>query len=229
MEYHPQYLFLRNHDLFNQLNDAEINELCFISEFRKAKKNENIYSHTREINRLYILNQGRIKVAFCRDEDLEVVSEILKEGDIFGKLTFKKSENINNEFAQVLSDEALFCSFGLEDFENVLKTKPGVAFIFSQMAADKLRIINHKYSDLVFKDVRARVLNFFRLHAHYEGKWTGNTAEINMYCSHQEIANFTASARQTVSTIINNLIKEEKIIYKGRRKVIIPDIKRLEA
>jgi CRP-like cAMP-binding protein len=67
------------------------------------------------------------------------------------------------------------------------------------------------------------------LHAQYEGKWTGNTAEIDMFCTHQDIANFTASRRQTVSTIIRDLVKERKIIYKGRSKLIIPDIKKLHA
>lgn len=95
------------------------------------------------------------------------------------------------------------------------------------MVAEKLKIISGKYCDLVFKDVRARVLNFFMLHAQYEGKWTGDKAEINMYCTHQDIANFIASSRPTVSTIINDLVKEKKIIYEGRSKVIIPDIKKL--
>lgn len=223
-----QHLFLLNHGLFSQLREPEIKELFAIAEYKRVKKNTVIYSYTQEKDRFYILIQGRVKVAYRIEKNLEVVSEILKEGDIFGELTLKKSANTNCEFAQVLSREAAICSFKLENFEYLLKKNSGFAFAFSQMVANKLKIVSGKYCDVVFKDVRARVLNFFRLHAQYEGRWTGSRAEIKMYCTHQDIANFTASSRQTVSTIINTLVREKKIMYEGRSKLIIPDIRRLE-
>ena len=48
-----------------------------------------------------------------------------------------------------------------------------------------------------------------------------------MYLTHQDIANYTAASRQTVSTIINELIKDGRIVYDGRKKVVIPDITKL--
>jgi CRP/FNR family transcriptional regulator, cyclic AMP receptor protein len=221
------YWFLRNHRLFNRLPDADIIHLCAVSQYHSLKKDSIIYSYPQEKDRLYILNQGRIKIAYCMQPDVEVVSEILIEGDIFGELTLGKSVNLNAEFAQVLSDEASLCSFGLEEFKHVLSNKSDLAVVFSKMVADKLKIITRKYCDLVFKNVEARVRNFFMLHAKYEGKWTGNKVEIKMLCTHHDIACFTASTRQTVSTIINQLIKERKIIYEGRSRVIIPDINKL--
>jgi len=223
------HAYLKNHSLFSVFNDFEIKEICELINYKTVKKDEIIYSHKQVIDRIYFLNHGRIKIANCIEKNVEVVSEILKEGDIFGELTLKASPNIQCEFAQALSDDAMIFSFGLKDFENILKKNPGIVINYSQMVAEKLKIINGKYCDLVFKDVRSRVLNFFMLHAQYEGKWTGNKAEIDMFCTHQDIANFTASRRQTVSTIIRDLVNEKKIIYKGRSKLIIPDIKKLHA
>lgn len=223
-----QYWLLRNHDLFTRHSEPEIHELCKISELKRVKRNEIIYSHKNEKDRVYVLSHGRIKIAFRVEKGIEVVSEILKDGDIFGELTLNATANINCEFAQVLSAEALICSFKLENFENILASKPGLALRYAQMVGHKLGIISNKYCDLVYKNVRSRVINFFKLHAQYEGKWTGEKAEINMLCNHQDIADFTASSRQTVSTVINNLVKEKKIIYEGRSKVIIPNIKELD-
>ena len=95
------------------------------------------------------------------------------------------------------------------------------------MVGDKLKIMGTKYSDLIFKDVKTRVVNFFKLNAENEGKWDGKKVILNMYLTHQDIANYTAASRQTVSTIINELIKDGKIIYLGRKKVVIPDITKL--
>ena len=60
-----QYWFLENHDLLSHLNGADIKELYTIAEFKRAKKEEIIYSHTQEIDKIYFLNQGRIKIAYC--------------------------------------------------------------------------------------------------------------------------------------------------------------------
>ncbi len=222
-----KYWYLRNHALFSQLNEDDIQELCIISSFKTAKKGEIIYFSDQKIDRLFSLKQGRIKIAYYDKNKEEVVSEILKEGDIFGELTLKQYENKNQEFAQVISDEVSICSFTLENFHGILRKKPDLAIAYTQMVGDKLKTMGSKYSDLIFKDVKTRVVNFFKLNAENEGNWDEKKVELNMYLTHQDIANYTASSRQTVSTIINELIKEGKIIYVGRKKVVIPDITKL--
>ncbi len=221
------YMYLKNHQLFSDLNQDEIKELYIIAKSQKLLKDQMIYHSDTEVDKLYVIVQGRIKISYCLQHDVEVVSEILKEGDIFGELTLVKSSNINCEFAKVLTQQAIIFSFSFNDFKLLINRKNSVAIAYANLVADKLKVINTKYADLIFKDVKERVLNFFKLHAKYEGKWSDNRIEIKMFMNHQDIADFTASSRQTVSTIINNLIKDKIIIYEGRNKVIIPDIQKL--
>ena len=222
-----QFWHLRNHELFSKLNTEEIQDLCIISSFTQASKGDYIYFGNEQINRLYILKKGRIKIACYDDKDQEIVTEILKEGDIFGEVTLNPSENKSHEFAQAMTEEVSICSFSLENFESLLNQKPDLAIQFSKMVGEKLKIINQKYSDLIFKDARTRVINFFRLHARYEGKQTGNQVEIDMFLTHQDIASFTATSRQTVTTVINQLEAEGILLFQGRKKVVIPDVTRL--
>ncbi len=224
METNSKYWHLRNHNMFSQLNEEEIGNLCIISAYKKAKKSEIIYFSNQDLDRLYILKQGRIKIAYYDENDTEVISEILMEGDIFGEVSLEKSKSESHEFAQAMTDEVSLCSFSLENFKELLRQKPDLAITYSQKIGEKLRHISTKYSDLLFKDVKERVRTFFKRNAKYEGKWDGKKVELNMYLTHQDIANYIASSRQSVSTIIGELEKEGKIIYKGRRTVIIPDI-----
>lgn len=223
-----QYYFIKHHDLFHHLSDNDTIEFCRSAEFKTKVKDEFIYNFKDEITRFYTVLQGRIKIAFYREKGVEVVSEILKEGDIFGQLKLEVSPNSNCEFAQVLSHEALICEIELDKLRELLTRNVELAANLSMKIGQKIEIINRKFSDLVFKNVKARVLNFFILHARYEGKWSGNKVEINMYCNQQDIANFTASSRQTVSTIINELVDNKTIIFQGRNKLTIPDVRRLE-
>jgi CRP-like cAMP-binding protein len=49
-----------------------------------------------------------------------------------------------------------------------------------------------------------------------------------MLLTHQDIANFTASSRQTTSTVIGDLAKEGKVVYEDRKTIFIPDITKLK-
>jgi CRP/FNR family transcriptional regulator, cyclic AMP receptor protein len=227
METSAKYWNLRNHQLFNQLEEEDINTLCVITAYKKAKKGEVIYFSHQDLDRLYILKEGRIKIAYYDENGTEMISEILMEGDIFGEVSLKKSTGSNHEFAQAISDEVSLCSFTLENFKEVLRKKPDLAITYSQMVGEKLRNINTKYSDLICKDVKERVLAFFKRNAQQDGKWKGERVEMNMYLTHQDIANYTASSRQTVSTIIGDLEKQGLIKYQGRKRVVIPNIHRL--
>jgi CRP/FNR family transcriptional regulator len=224
---HSQYWFLRQQALFESLDEEEIKQLCWISAYKQAKKGDIIYFSDQSIDRFYLLKKGRIKIAYYDESGSEIVSEILKEGDIFGELTLQPAENANHEFAQAISAEVSVCSFLIEPFKEILGKRPDVAIRFSKMVGDKLKIISARYADLVFKDARTRIVNFFRLHAQHEGRKVGDSYVISMFMTHQDIADFTGSSRQTVTTIINQLEAEGKLKFDGRKRLLIPDINQL--
>jgi CRP/FNR family transcriptional regulator, cyclic AMP receptor protein len=78
-----------------------------------------------------------------------------------------------------------------------------------------------KYEDLIFKDVDTRVNDFFMRYAKFHGKLVNGKTEIPMMLTHQEIADYTATSRQSVTTIINKMVEKGIIVYEGRKKVIL--------
>jgi len=55
-----------------------------------------------------------------------------------------------------------------------------------------------------------------------KGKPVGYEILVNNFISHQEIANMTATSRQTVTTTLNEL-RNDNLIYFNRRKLLIRD------
>lgn len=225
MEQETKYWYLRNHVLFEQMTEAEINDLCIIMGFKRANKDEIIYFAHENIKRIYILKKGKIKIVNHDDAGGEVIIEILNEGDFFGEIPLSElGEDKTSEYAQVISDEVLMCSFTLENFEKVLAKNPALAIRYSKRIGDKLKTLESRYSDLVFKDVKTRVINFFKDFAKKEGKWEGQKVSIENFLTHQDIAKITGSTRQTVTTILNKLEAEGRIVFESRKLVVIPDI-----
>jgi len=48
------------------------------------------------------------------------------------------------------------------------------------------------------------------------------------FFTHQEIANLTDTSRQTVTTILNEL-RAENLIYFDRKRLLVRDVKKLQA
>lgn len=219
-----KYWYLRNHKLFEQLTSNEIDSLCIVSNMKNAEKNDIIYFSESEVKKIFIIKVGTVKI--CKEDanGKEIITELLTEGDIFGHIN---KNIVRNEYAKVLSEQVKLCFFELPNFMSVLENNPSLSINFTNAVNEKLISFQQKYEDLIYKDIDTRVLDFFKRYAQYHGKKKDNSIEMDMLLTHQDIADYTASSRQSVTTIINRLVEKGKIIYDGRKKVIIPNIKEL--
>lgn len=214
-----KYWYLRNHKLFEQLGSDELESLCIISNLKNSKKNDLIFFSEEEVKKIYFIKVGTVKI--CKEDSAgkEIITEILTQGDIFG---FTAAGAPRLEYAKVISEEVKLCFFELSNFKNVLQNNPMLSLSYSSAMQEKLLSFQQKYEDLIFKDVETRVKDFFKVYARHHGKKKQDAIEMEMLLTHQDIADYTASSRQSVTTIINKLMEEGKIVYDGRKKVIIP-------
>ncbi len=223
-----KYWYLKNHKLFDHLSDDDVDALCIMSNYKQGNKNDIIHFTDADKKRLYTIKQGVLKICHQDIDGKEVITEILTEHDIFGYISLNISDNnVNDQYAVVLSDNLSICSFDVEKFKHVLHNNGDLSIKYSELINEKLVTLQQKYSDLVFKDVNTRISEFFKRYANHHAKTVNGVLEMDMVLTHQEIAAYTASSRQSVTSIINKLVEEGKIIYEGRKKVIIPDINKL--
>lgn len=223
-----KYWYLRNHKLFDHLKDKDVEDLCIISSYKQGNKNDIIYFSDSDKKRLYTIKSGTLKICYQDKDGKEVITELLSEHDIFGCISLTGADQAQkHQYAKVLSDSLSLCSFEVDNFKRVLQDNPDLSIKYSGLINEKLVSFQQKYSDLVFKDVNTRVSDFFKRYASHHSKNNNGVLEMEMMLTHQEIADYTASSRQSVTSIINKLVEDGKLIYEGRKKVIIPDINKL--
>ena len=83
-----------------------------------------------------------------------------------------------------------------------------------------------RLESLVFKDSRTRIIEFLLEIAEKKGRRVGFETEVRKFITHQEIANLTATSRQTVTTLLNDL-RERNILTFDRRRLLIRDMEKL--
>lgn len=222
-----KFLLLRNYDLWCHLSDEEYEELNVAHQFIEAKKGDYIYFDSHHLNKLYFVKDGYIKIGFIDEEGNEIIKEIIQEGEIFGQFALERT-NLNGEFARAYKGDVSLCAFTIEDFEKLLTKKPGLAIKYSKQVGEKLRRAEFRLINMLNKDVRSRLLAFFYNLAMING-YDGSTTSYSFdnFLTHDDIAKLIGSARQTVTSFINQL-EEEGLLKITRKKIQVPDVKKLQ-
>lgn len=223
----PNFLLLRNHKLFWKLTFKEYRELNVVNGFIKAKKKEFIYLNNLSNDRLYFLKKGYVKIGHYDKDGNEIITEVLQEGDIFGQINLEREEN-DAEFAQVIKTDASICSFTVQDFEKILEKRPDLAISFTKLVGLKLKRIRNRFWNVIHKDVRERLVDFLIQLANLQNSEGKNEVTIENFLTHADIANLIGSTRQTVTTLLNELM-EEKLIFVDRQKIVLFNINALKS
>jgi CRP-like cAMP-binding protein len=220
-----KYWYLRDHKLFRALSFSQIKQLCIIVGFKKAKKGEIIYFSSSEVPRIFLLKQGSIKIISIDEDGNETIKDIIQKGDLFGELTLE-NDNQSNECAKVLTNEVSICSFLMSDFEELLLKNPSLSLSYTKFVGLKMKRIKNNYANLVSKDAKTRLFDFFKNWAETEGKINGNTVRIENYLTQHDIAQIICTSRQTATTLINDL-EISGLLYYTRKEILIPDLTKL--
>ena len=227
MTVEKKMLLIRNYDLWCHISDEECQELDLVHRYIEAKKGEYIYFEAFNHNKLYFIKEGYIRIGYIDDAGNEIIKEIIQQGELFGQFTLEKN-NLNGEFAQAYKADVSLCAFNIEDFERLLQRKPEIALKYTKQVGNKLRNIQNRLVNLLNKDVKTRLLDFFwQLLQQNTTSETVKAFCIPNYLTHEDIAHLIGSSRQTVTSLINELVADNTISY-NRQEICFPDVKKIE-
>ena len=84
-----------------------------------------------------------------------------------------------------------------------------------------------RLESLIFKDSRSRIIEFLLDLNDKKGQRVGYEWVVRKFITHQEIANLTATSRQTVTSVLNEL-KGENVLTFDRKRLLIRDLEKLQ-
>lgn len=218
--------YLENFNLFEGLSMEKMMELDKKLSMSNVSKNEIIYFAEEPSNSIFLLKEGNVKLTRVSDDGKEVITSILKPGEIFGELII--TGEANREDTATALDDVTICAISKQNFENLLIENPELNLRITKLIGLKLQKVERDLESLIFKDSSTRIRNFLSSYADDYGKKIGDEIFIKTNLTHQDIANLTATSRQTVTTVMNNL-KEKKIIDFTRNKIIVRNLQKLHS
>lgn len=213
-------------DLFKTLCPHKTRDLGTDHAFLQFQKDEFVYFPEEKADHIFMVAEGRVKVGHYLDNGKEVVKSILSRGEIFGELALA-DEDRRTDFAQALDENTIICPLSLCDLKSMMAENKELSLRLIKLMGLRLMKLERKLELLVFKDARTRVIEFLKDAAAWKGRRVGSETMIPSRLTHRDIAALTATSRQTVTTILNEL-KCKNLIYFDRRKILIRDIDLLQ-
>lgn len=210
--------FLKHIRLFDGVSPSEMQEMEKITRMEEVRKRQPLYLPGDPSSSVYLLKRGRVKIANTAANGKEVTFEIIEAGDVFGELDVLQ-DTPRSTSAEAL-DDALICVIPRKEFDQYLAMHPNVTINLTKLIGLRLKKIQSRVEDLVFRDVPARLAHHLSELGKSEGDPGPQGVRLKVKLTHQEMANLIGCSRETVSTTLGQF-REEGLIHTEGRTVII--------
>lgn len=201
-------------NLLEELTKPENKE--FSAEFTDISfaKNNLVYSPGHENNLVFIVKEGRLRL-YLAVEDKDFSLAILEPGDIYVTHTRAHVQTLEPSTLMVMPTNRLHRY--MTTYPTLSKT---IISILGEMLKQSFSIID----SLVFKDIKQRIVDFFIHEAEKNGTVEADAIVVRIELTIAQLAALVGASRQTVSTLVNTLLKDGLLVKSGKNVYRIPDI-----
>ncbi len=214
--------YLKRINLFSDMSSEEMESLAQKTRMESVSKKTPIFFPGDPSQQVYLLKEGRVKISRISEEGREVTIALLEPGEIFGELEVL-GDAPRDTLAEALDDSKV-CVVGKDLFLDMVSQKPQFSFRLTKLIGFRMRKIENRVEDLVFKDVPARLADLLLDLAEDYGKKTPEGIFLQIKLTHQEMANLIGSIRETVSAVLGDFKRDGWIAFEGRQiRLLKPD------
>ena len=217
-----KYVYLKSHPLFANLSEQQVMAACSLVKVKTVYRGETFTYGEDSYSKIFLLIKGKIKIAEVNDADDELIKDILTAFDVFGNLSLQGQPPVD-EYAEALTANTVVCYFNVTDFRKILQDNPMMALHYANTVNEKLRRLQNRHSDLVFRDAKSRLIRFIRNWAKTDGNRVGDKIVLANYLTHSDIAGVIATSRQSVNLLLNEL-RDSGLLYYNRKSIELNDL-----
>ena len=192
---------------------------------RHFEKGEYIYLPDQSSDKIYFLTSGRVKIGTYSETGKEITKAILEPGQVFGELSMIGQDK-RRDFAYAMED-SVACVLSSDEMKGLMRDHSGLSLFFMKIMGSRVLEMENRLESLVFKDSRSRIVEFLVDLVDKRGQRVGYEWVVRKFITHQEIANLTATSRQTVTTVLNELRSDEILTF-NRKRLLVRDLDKLK-
>jgi len=222
---HKKLWYLKQFNLLDTLSEQEKESFSEVLIDNEVKKKQPIYLAGDPSENLYFLKQGRVKISRIDESGKEFTITLLDPGEIFGELGL--FDDSPRETTAIALEDSIICMMKRRDFEAYATQKPELSLKLNKLMGLRLRQIENRIEDLLFRDVPSRLARLLLRLTDQHPRQTKQGIRINIKLSQQELANLIGATREMTSTVLNSF-KKQGLIHIESKYIYIVNRNQLE-
>jgi len=210
-------------DIFEPLTEEEIEQLNGQLPDTHLKPGEIFYSPQDSTERLFVLQQGRVRI-YRTSQGREFTLAVVGKGTVFGEMALT-AQRLQEAYAQA-TEPSVLISISSEELERIIEQKPQVGIRLVNLLSERLRSYEGRMEDITLKDVPARLANIILLLCEEEGVMARREIKIPHHYTHERLGTMIGANREAVTRAFSKL-QDEGAIELRRRLIYVQDIEAL--
>ncbi|WP_248737624.1 Crp/Fnr family transcriptional regulator [Neobacillus rhizosphaerae] len=187
-------------------------------------KGEYIFRVGEQSEKLFVVNEGLIKLTIMSLEGKEQIVRLLFPGDFFGLFSILKNEKhyIN---AEAIGIPTVICSIDKKDFLQTMENNAGLAYRFLLAVNDRLYEADESVGFLSLMEVEQRLARALIL---FHEKMNAGNEAFTLPITKKDLASYIGTTPESVSRKLLEFMSQKWIVMDGRRKIQILELDQLK-
>lgn len=210
---------------FAALDSASLDGLLSVSELVKYPRRKALYQQGNAADACYVVASGRVRVVRGSPEQRMLTVAYRVAGDLVGETALADGQTYRATATATEPVEAVAVPF--RAVLALLQENPAFAQRMLALMVDRRLQAERRVESLLSRTVESRVAEFLVDAAERHGIPDSRGILISVKYTHQEIADYVGSTRETVTLTLGELKRRELLIFDHRR-VVLTQPKELE-
>ncbi|HEY2931148.1 MAG TPA: Crp/Fnr family transcriptional regulator [Acidobacteriota bacterium] len=210
--------FLRTVSLFESLSELELKEVMKVFKEQEFKKGDIILMEEDTSKYMYIVLDGRVKVARLLPSGKEMILAFHEKGDYFGEMSLIDGGTTPATVTAMSPTNIAFV--GKKDFTHSLLIHPKVNYAMLTMLCTRCRDAWTQIEVLTFNNADARIRTALFHLCQKKGERTADGVRISLHLTHKEIADMTGISRETATRVLNNLQHKNVLTVETKHYIV---------
>ncbi len=190
------------------------------------KRGELIFNARQQRQYLFLVTSGIVKItSFYQNQemlhDYHLPNEIMNGEAVYGA-------NDNDLIAKAATNLTRIKKIPIDQFREALESKPSLHQEFINHLTQSLHRTRERLLRLALLPAEQRVIHFLLTHTERAGRRVGFEYVIKPLPTHQEIGYIAGTGRQTVTTVLNELRRQD-LVHFNRQYLIVRNLEALKA
>lgn len=210
-------------DWLAELSSEEREQLSSVSSLMRCAPGEIVFMPAPHPGSVYLLEAGLVRIYRLSEQGVETTLGYVQPGEVFGELAVF-GDHPRESFAESVETSRVW-RIPRQSFEPLVRSRTRLVFGITKQIGARLKRIESRVENLVFRDVATRVkLILLELAEHLGVRRDDGSVELGVQVTQAELATLVGSTRQTVNATLKELVEQGLLGHAGRHLVVLkPD------